>query len=88
MRKRDKTRTSTGNGARNIKATRTGKRAGWRKNLQQSTGHATDDIKDPSGRGRQRRTDDRKTKSTRRLQSTGNATHGTSKTVKLQPDSV
>lgn len=98
MRKRDKTRTSTGNGARNIKATRTGKReterAAWRKNLHRSTGHARDDIKDPSGRGRQRWNGrqedgrDGKTKSTRRLQSTGNATHGTSKTVKLQPDSV
>lgn len=97
MRKRDKTRTSTGNGAQNIKATRTGKReterAGWRKNLQQFTGHARDDIKDPLGRGRQRRNrrqeDGRDGKtSTRQLQSTGNATHGTSKTVKLQPDSV
>ncbi|KAA0718251.1 hypothetical protein E1301_Tti001155 [Triplophysa tibetana] len=80
MRKRDKTRTSTGNAARNIKAQRTGKERQKEpdgEKTYQSTGHARDDIKDPSGRGRQRwnrrQEDGRdgKTKSTRRLQSTG-----------------
>lgn len=61
-----------------------------RDGLQQFTGHATEDIKDSRLQrkkelermtGRRRETDEQ---NERRLQSTGNATHSTSKTVKLQ----